>query len=170
MLMKAHHTLTMVGTQWSHKSWIKTWSFLLETITLSNDVFQDSDSNMAVEIIQLGNPISETAESNDIVKETLGSYILTLHLQAKNQICQTLHAHFWRWIQQLIAKTDSVKLQLGTAGWTFLLWSVLSLHKDWCCTLGAQLYQEDAILSVACLPITAADWLFVGYLRSILVR
>jgi len=52
---------------------IKTSSFLEEIITLSNDMFKDLESDMAVEIRKLGNPTRETAENNDTVKQTAGS-------------------------------------------------------------------------------------------------
>jgi len=46
-------------------------------------VFKDCVSDMVVEIRKLGNPIRETAENNDTVKQTAGSSILTLQLQGK---------------------------------------------------------------------------------------
>jgi len=55
------------------KSRVKTRSFLEEIITSSNEVFKDSVSDMGVKIQKLGNPITETAENNDTVKQIAGS-------------------------------------------------------------------------------------------------
>jgi hypothetical protein len=41
-------------------------------------VFKDSESDMAVRIRKLGDPIGGSAESNDTEEETVGSYILTV--------------------------------------------------------------------------------------------
>jgi len=46
---------------------------LHEIITSSKEVFKDFESDMAVRIRMLGDPIRETAESNDTIKETPGS-------------------------------------------------------------------------------------------------
>ena len=46
-------------------------------------MFKDFESDMAVGIRNLGNPTRKTAEGNDTVKQTAGSEILTLWLQAK---------------------------------------------------------------------------------------
>jgi hypothetical protein len=62
---------------------IETSSFLEELITSSQEVFKDFESDMAVRIRMLGDPTRETAESNDTVKRTAGSSILTLQLHPK---------------------------------------------------------------------------------------
>jgi len=54
------------------KSRIKPPSFLEEIITSSIDVFNDSESDMAVENRKLGNPTWATAESNIIVQQNTG--------------------------------------------------------------------------------------------------
>jgi hypothetical protein len=46
-------------------------------------VFKDFESDMAVKIRTLGDPTGETAECSDTVKQTVGSNILTLQLQAR---------------------------------------------------------------------------------------
>jgi hypothetical protein len=46
-------------------------------------VFKDSESDIPVRIITLFDPAQETGESDDTVKQTARSYILTLQLQAK---------------------------------------------------------------------------------------
>jgi len=58
-------------------------SFLEEIINLSNEVFKDFVSNMAVEFRMMDILTRETAENNDIVMQTEGSEILTLQLQGK---------------------------------------------------------------------------------------
>jgi len=87
----------------------------------------------------------------------------------KNRICKTLHAYLWSCIQGQIGKTDRWKLHSGTAQCSSSLCSILSLHKNWWCSVGAQLKEADAILSRAFLPIQAADGFIVGYLHSIAV-
>ena len=52
----------------------------------------------------------------------------------------------------------------------FTLCSVLSLHKHCSHSVGTQLQEADAILSLAVLPIKPADGFIVGYLRSIAIR
>jgi len=44
-------------------------------------VFKDCVSDTAVEIRKLGNPTRETAQTNNTVKQTASSQILTLQLQ-----------------------------------------------------------------------------------------
>ena len=65
------------------KSRIKTSSFLEEITASSIEVFNYFESEMAVGIRKLGNTTQETAESNVIPKQTAGSPILILDLQAK---------------------------------------------------------------------------------------
>jgi len=62
---------------------MKARSSLDEIITSSNEVFTDFESDMAVGLGQLGNPIGKTAETNHTAKHAVGSYILTLLLQVK---------------------------------------------------------------------------------------
>jgi len=87
-----------------------------------------------------------------------------------NQICNALHAYLWSCIQGQIAKTERVKLNLGTAQCSSLLWRVLSLHQDCWNSVGAQLKEVVAILSLAFLPIEAAAGFIVGDLSPIAVR
>jgi hypothetical protein len=65
------------------KSRIKTCSILENIITSSNNVFKFYESGMAVEIRKLGNLTRETAKINVIPKQTAGSSISILELQAK---------------------------------------------------------------------------------------
>jgi hypothetical protein len=71
--MEAHQASKMICNVMSHKSQIKTHSFLEEIITSSNEVFKDCVSDMVAEIHKLGNPTRETAQNNDIVKQIAGS-------------------------------------------------------------------------------------------------
>jgi len=52
---------------------MKTLSLLEDIITLSNEVFQDFETVMAVGNRKLGNPTRKTAQSNDTAKQTAGS-------------------------------------------------------------------------------------------------
>jgi len=47
-------------------------------------VFKDFESDMAVGIRKLGNSTRKSAKSNDTVKQTAGSQILTLQVDAKS--------------------------------------------------------------------------------------
>jgi len=71
--IEAHQASKMICNVSSLKSRIKTRSFLEEIITLSNVVFKDFVSDMAVEIRMLGIPTRETAGNTDTVKPTPGS-------------------------------------------------------------------------------------------------
>jgi hypothetical protein len=71
--IEAHQPLTLICKQRSLKSQIKTYAFLEEIISWSNEVPQDFDSDMAVEIRKLDNPTQYTAENNDTMKQTAGS-------------------------------------------------------------------------------------------------
>jgi hypothetical protein len=86
-----------------------------------------------------------------------------------NQICETLHAQLWSCIQEQIAKTDCVKLDLGIAQCSSLLCSVQYLHSNFWRSVGAQLWDVGAISSWPFLPIKPADRFIVGFLRSIAV-
>jgi len=57
----------------SLKSRIKTRSCLEESITSSNEMFKDFESDIVIELRKLGNPTRETGKNNDIVKQTAGS-------------------------------------------------------------------------------------------------
>jgi hypothetical protein len=46
-------------------------------------VFKDFETDILVRIHTLGDPTQDTAESNDTVKKSAGSQILTVQLQAK---------------------------------------------------------------------------------------
>jgi hypothetical protein len=50
---------------------------------LQQEVFKDFESDLAVQIWTLGDLTQETAESNDTVKQSTGSEMLTLQLQVK---------------------------------------------------------------------------------------
>jgi len=52
---------------------MNTRSFLDKGTALGDEVFTGFESDMAVGIIQLGNPTPKTAESNDTAKHTVGS-------------------------------------------------------------------------------------------------
>jgi len=75
------------------KSRIETRSLSEEIITSSIEVVNDSKSDMAVGIRRLGNPTGATAENNVIAQQNAGSQILTLEIQTKNQIYETLHSY-----------------------------------------------------------------------------
>ena len=88
----------------------------------------------------------------------------------KDQICKTLNAYLWSCIKGPIAKSNRVKLDLGTPQCSILLCSVLSLHRNcWPC-VGTQLEDADMISSLAFLPIITADRFIMGFLHSIPVR
>ena len=89
----AHQALKMICKVMLLKSQIKTREFFEEIITSSNEVFKECESHMALRSRQLSNPARNPAESNDTAQHTVGSQILTLLLQAKNQICKILHAY-----------------------------------------------------------------------------
>ena len=93
-------------------------------------MLKDFESDMVVGIRKLGNPTRKPAESNNTAKQTAGSSIVTLQVQAKNPICKSLHAYLCSCIQGQIAKTDRVKLHLGTAQCSSLQCIVLSLLKN----------------------------------------
>jgi len=67
----------------SLRSRIKTRSCLEEIITSSKEVFKDLESDMAVRIRTLVDSTQKPGESDDTVKQTASSTILTLQLQAK---------------------------------------------------------------------------------------
>ena len=71
--IEAHQASNITCKVRSFKSRIKRRSFLEEIITSSNLVFKDLESNMAVRIRMLGNLTRKTAESNNTVKQTVGS-------------------------------------------------------------------------------------------------
>ena len=71
--MEAHQVLKIFCNVRSLNSQKKTCSFLEEIITLSNKVFNDFESDMAVWLSKLGDPTQETAKSNHAVKQTSGS-------------------------------------------------------------------------------------------------
>jgi len=81
--IEAHQAVKMICNVRSLKLRIKSRSFLEEILTSSNEVFKDSVSDKAVELRMLGILTGETAENNDIVKQTLGYLILTLQLRGK---------------------------------------------------------------------------------------
>jgi len=122
----------------SLKSRIKTRSSLEEMTTSSNELLKDFESDMAVGIRNLGNLTPNTAESEDTEsRKGVRKYWLYSYKQ-KNLICETLHACLWSCIQGQIAKTDRVKLDLGTAQCCSLLCWVLSLHKYCWRSVGTQ--------------------------------
>jgi len=69
----AHEASRMTCKVRSFKSRIKTPSFLKEIITSSNEVFNDFESDLVVENRKLGNVTQETANSNVIAKQNVGS-------------------------------------------------------------------------------------------------
>ena len=81
--IEAHQALETICKVRSLKSQIKTRSFLDKIITSSKVMFKDFESDMAVGIRNLGNATRKTTKANDTVKQTAGSQILTLQLQAK---------------------------------------------------------------------------------------
>jgi len=81
--IETHQPSKMIWKVRSLKSCIRTHSFIEEIITSSNEMFKHFESDMAVGIRNLGNPTGKTAEGNYTVKQTAGSLILTLQLQAK---------------------------------------------------------------------------------------
>ena len=83
-LIESHKALKMIRDVRSLKSRLKTRSFLVESKTSSNEVYNDFESDMAVVINKKGNLTRETAKSNIIVMQNAGSQILTLEVQAKN--------------------------------------------------------------------------------------
>jgi hypothetical protein len=70
--IEAYQASKMICKVRSLKSQVQTTSFLEEIITSSNEVFQDFESDMAIEFSTLGNLTPGTAESNDIVMQTPG--------------------------------------------------------------------------------------------------
>ena len=62
--IEAHQAVKMICNVRSLKLRIKSRSFLEEILTSSNEVFKDFESDMAVGIRQLGNPIRKIAKSN----------------------------------------------------------------------------------------------------------
>ena len=52
---------------------MKTRWFLEDIITSSNAVFKDIESNIVLSYRNLGNPTRKVTESNDTVKQTVGS-------------------------------------------------------------------------------------------------
>jgi hypothetical protein len=68
-------------------------SFLDVIKTLTNEVFKDFVTYHAVEIRKLRNLTRQTAESNNIAKQTPGSEIFTLQLPGKIHISMTLYAY-----------------------------------------------------------------------------
>jgi len=81
--IEAYQALETICKVRSLKSQIKTRSFLFKIITSSKVVFKDFESDMAVGIRNHGNATRKTTEANDTVKQTPGSQIVTLQLQAK---------------------------------------------------------------------------------------
>jgi len=81
--VEAHQASKMICDVRLLKAGIKTRLILDKIITVSNEVFNNFESNMAVGITKLCDPARKTAEGNDTVQDTLGSYILTPQLQAK---------------------------------------------------------------------------------------
>jgi hypothetical protein len=80
-LIEAHQPLKKIWKEWSLKSRIKIRSFL-EHIKISiNEVFSDFESDLALGFRKLGNPTRETAKSNLIVMQNIGSLLFTLPLQ-----------------------------------------------------------------------------------------
>jgi hypothetical protein len=77
----------------SLKSRIKTGSFVEEIITSGNEEFKDFESDVAVGNRKLHYPIKDTPKSNIIIKQRVGLLILTLQLEAKNQIFETSDAY-----------------------------------------------------------------------------
>jgi len=66
--IEAHQASKMICRVGSVKSWMKTRSILEQTLTSSNEVFQDFESDMAVGMRKLGNLTPKTASSHDPVK------------------------------------------------------------------------------------------------------
>jgi len=83
----------------------------------------------------------------------------------KNQICETLDAYLWSWIQGHIAKTDRVRLISVTIWCGSLRCSVLSPHNNCWHWVGAQLEEADAISLVVFLPVKAPAALIMGQRR-----
>jgi len=78
-----------------------------------------------------------------------------LDLDSFNQSSQLVH-------HNNNGKTDCVKLNFETAQCSSLLCSLLNLHKNFSHSMGAQLYEADAISSLAFLRITSANRIIVG--------
>jgi len=76
---------------------MKTHSFSEEVITSSYEVFNDVEWDMAVANENLGNLTRKTAEGNNTVKQTVGSQILTLQLQAKKSDLWDIACIFVKW-------------------------------------------------------------------------
>jgi len=57
----------------------------------------------------------------------------------KIQICETLHTYLWCCIQRHIAKTDHIKVNIGTIKCSSVLCSLLSPHENCWRSVGARL-------------------------------
>ena len=79
-----HQASKMICKVRSLKSHINTSSFLEHIITSDYVEFKVFETDMGIGIRKLGNLTQHTAESNDTVKQTAGSQILPVQLQAKN--------------------------------------------------------------------------------------
>jgi hypothetical protein len=73
IFIEAHHVSKTICKQMSLKSGIKSCSLLEEIMSSSTKVLKDFESDIAVNVRNLGNATGETAESNDTVKQTAGS-------------------------------------------------------------------------------------------------
>jgi len=73
LYLQAHQASNMICKVRSLKWRIMTSSLWEETITLSNEVFNDSESDVAVGIRKLGNRTRKSAQSNDTATRTAGS-------------------------------------------------------------------------------------------------
>jgi len=71
--IEVHQASKIICIVSSLKSQIKTSSFLEEIITSNNEVFEDFESDMAVEIGMIGNLTRETVHHNVISKKNTGS-------------------------------------------------------------------------------------------------
>jgi len=84
----------------------------------------------------------------------------------KIQICETLHTYLWCCIQRHIAKTDHIKVNIGTIKCSSLLCSLLSPHENCWRSVGARLQEADAISSLAFWHINTADRLIMVWRLS----
>jgi len=98
--IEAHQTLKMICKLRLLKSQIKTRWCLEEMITSSNEESNDFEPDMALELRNQEYPTLETAERYIIVKQNVGSWILTLELHTK-KIRSVRH---WMYICKVVYK------------------------------------------------------------------